>query len=369
MNLRADIPAAAATKADPIRYSQCWEDADILLEALAPKTGSTCVSICSAGDNTLSLLSTDPDCVIAIDSNPSQLHCLKLRVAAYRTLSHGEMLAFLGIRPSEIRHELYLRCRPFLPWKTAQFWDAHSDFITRGFATIGKFERYFSLFRNRILPLAHSAKDIAELLRPKSAEERIRFYKVRWNNWRWRILFNLFFSRAVMGRIGREKSFFRYAEGSISKQIKTRTEYALTELDPSQNPYLHFILTGTYGDSLPHALREENFKKIRANLDRLTFIEGTLQTFLSNHPNMRANAWNLSDVFEYLPVESCSKIYADIADSSHPGARLAYWNMAVPRSRPDSLKDRIVPLHDLSAPLHGRDRAFFYRNFIVEEIA
>ena len=39
-----------------IRYAQCWEDADVLLQALAVQPGDVCLSIASGGENTLSLL-------------------------------------------------------------------------------------------------------------------------------------------------------------------------------------------------------------------------------------------------------------------------------------------------------------------------
>lgn len=40
-----------------IRYAQCWEDADILLEALDIQPTDTCLAIASAGDNALAMLS------------------------------------------------------------------------------------------------------------------------------------------------------------------------------------------------------------------------------------------------------------------------------------------------------------------------
>jgi len=68
-----------------LRYAQCWEDADILVDGLDVQPGDTCLSIASAGDNTLSLLTRAPARVIAIDLNPTQIAALELRVAAYRT--------------------------------------------------------------------------------------------------------------------------------------------------------------------------------------------------------------------------------------------------------------------------------------------
>src|SRR4029434_2763681 len=70
----------AAIRADfsQIRYAQCWEDADVLLEALAIQPGEVCLSIGSAGDNTLALLAREPARVIAVDLNPSHLARLRL---------------------------------------------------------------------------------------------------------------------------------------------------------------------------------------------------------------------------------------------------------------------------------------------------
>src|SRR5512142_1052517 len=103
----------AGLKADfsIIRYAQCWEDADVLLEALDIQPGDVCLSIASAGDNTLAMLAKSPGAVLAIDLNPAQLACLELRVAAFRELAHGEMLELWGSAPSTRRESLYHRCR------------------------------------------------------------------------------------------------------------------------------------------------------------------------------------------------------------------------------------------------------------------
>src|SRR5271170_3564698 len=99
-----------AGKADfrAIRYAQCWEDADILLEALDVRPGDVCLSIASAGDNALALLTRQPAKVIALDLSLAQLACVELRVAAYRTLEHAELLELVGstVAPGWRRREL-----------------------------------------------------------------------------------------------------------------------------------------------------------------------------------------------------------------------------------------------------------------------
>ena len=65
--------AAAHADFSLIRYAQCWEDADVLLAALDPSPGAVCLSIASAGDNTLALLARSPARVVAVDLNTAQL--------------------------------------------------------------------------------------------------------------------------------------------------------------------------------------------------------------------------------------------------------------------------------------------------------
>ena len=55
------MKSEAAARADfsRLRYAQCWEDADVLLAGLDVQPSDTCLTVASAGDNTLSLLTRD----------------------------------------------------------------------------------------------------------------------------------------------------------------------------------------------------------------------------------------------------------------------------------------------------------------------
>lgn len=359
----------AAERADfsGIRYAQCWEDADVLLAALEPGPGKHCLSIASAGDNTLALLSRDPESVLALDLSPAQIACLELRVAAYRELQHDELLAFVGSVESAARPRLYQACRKHLSADVLAFWDERADLIAAGIGSVGKFEHYFRVFRERVLPLVHPPGRVRELLFPKSFPDRRSFYDNRWNSVRWRLMFRVFFSRTVMGFLGRDPEFFHYVEGSVSERILKRTEYALTELDPAANPYIQWILTGRHNGALPAALREENFERIRNNLDRLQWRCGSLEESLGR--DRKFDCFNLSDIFEYMSPSSYEQLLQLIVSSARPGARLAYWNMLAPRHRPESLAASLRPLTELSSRLFARDQAFFYSALVVEEVA
>jgi len=365
-----DSSTEAAARADftQIRYAQCWEDADILLDGLAIRPGNVCLSIASAGDNSFSLLAHNPAKVIAIDLNPAQLACVWLRRAAYDCLEHSELLQLIGSTPCDHRGDLYQRCRRELPGTPRQFWDARPQLIAAGIGSGGKFERYFTLFRTRILPCVHTRARVERLLLGGSLAERQLFFDSKWNSWRWRLLFRLFFSRSVMGRFGRDPAFFKYVEGSVAARIFERSRHALTQLDPAGNPYLQWILIGRHTTALPHSLRPENFAGIRRNLDRLHIHLGSIEAYLTEHLDERIDRMNLSDIFEYMSDSNYCALLDLLVRHANPGARLAYWNMLVPRSRPESMAARLRPLDDLAGELFLKDKAFFYSRFVVEEV-
>ena len=354
-----------------IRYAQVCEDADILLEGLEIAPGDTCLSIASAGDNAFSMLAKNPAKVIAVDLNQAQLFCLELRVAAYRSLNHSEFLELMGSRPSVKRLSYYQKCRNLLSDEAFYFWDNKQSEINKyGLAGVGKFEHYFRLFKQFVLPLIHSKKTVNLLLTKKNQVEREDFYKHCWNSWRWKVLMRLFFSKTLMGRLGRDPEFFRYVDGSFSDHVLAKVKHAFEVLDPSENPYLHWILRGTHGEALPFALRAENFDAIRNHLDRLEWhclsIEDFIQQCESNHTKI--DKFNLSDIFEYMSKENYISALSNLISISNKNSRFLYWNMMVPRSSPDELQDKLISLDALAKELHFQDKAFFYNKLVIEEV-
>lgn len=351
-----------------IRYAQCWEDADVLLAGLDVQPGDRCLAIASAGDHALALLTRHPAAVVAIDLSPAQLACLALRVAAYRALDHGALLELVGSRPSTRRRALYAACRPVLAPSARAFWDARLPLVDAGLGAAGRFERYLRLFRRWVLPAAQGPMTVERLFMPRPAAERVAFFDDVWDHWRWRLLFRLFFSRFVMGRLGRSPSFFAYAEGDVAARLQARVRHACTALAPAENPYLQWILTGRHRTALPLALRPESFGVIRANLDRLTWQVTSLEAFLATQPACSFDRFNLSNVFEYVASTHYHRLLDALVRAGRPGGRLAYWNLFADRQRPEAMADRLRPLPALADRLHARDRAFFYHRFVVEEL-
>ena len=199
-------------------------------------------------------------------------------------------------------------------------------------------------------------------------------------------MFKLFFSKYIVGKLGRDKEFFRYAEKNISEEMKERSRYALCELNPYENPYINYILMGNYRkDCLPYFLRKENFDKIRKNLHKVEILQSSVEEYL-DQIDFKIDKFNLSDIFEYMSAENYSKLMGKIYDNAEDNALLAYWNLIVERNsekldykKTDSEiavtgKEKNVNgkkyerMKELDRKLHEKDMTFFYTDFVVEKV-
>ncbi len=349
-----------------IRYANCWEDADILLEGLAPAEGSKILSIGSAGDNSFSLLTTNPEIVVAIDINKIQLHLIELKKAAIKKLNYEEALEFLGFTPSEKRIELFQSIKDEMSLEAIYYWERNIHLIEAGVIYGGKFENYFRMFNRRILPLIHSKKTVAKLLSSKTKPEQEAFYNEKWNTWRWKLLFKVFFSKYVMGKYGRDPEFMKEVNVSVSQTIYNKAAAHLQSEEAQKNFILHFSLTGNFGTLLPHYMQKENFEIIKQNIDCLVIKQGSAQQPVDDYGKFEA--MNLSNIFEYMN----EKVFAATAEALLKGTerngKLAYWNLMVPRRVSEIFPEKVEYQKDLSLNLTKSDKGFFYNQFIIDKI-
>ena len=350
---------------DIIRYANCWEDAAVLLRGLNPDPGSKILSIGSAGDNSFSLLITQPELVVAVDVNPIQLFLIELKRAAIQELSYEEVLQFLGFRPCKDRLQFFDQIKQILSPDCLLYWEQHREQLNAGIITQGKFEGYFQLFVRRILPWIHTQKRVEALLAPKSAAEQKAYYEKRWDTWRWRFLFKLFFSKTIMGRYGRDPEFLKEVEVSVGKTIYTKAGNHLRNPLAQRNFMLRYTLTASFGELLPHYLQPEHFPIVKANLDKLQLVQGYAEDAINQHGTFRY--MNLSNIFEYMNPELFHQTAKQLVDSLEKGGRLAYWNLLVPRHIANEFPAEMIALEESSAELSANDNGFFYNQFLVDE--
>ena len=351
----------AQAKFDFIRYANCWEDPDNLLKSLNIKGGSG-VSVLSAGDNTLALLTGDPAHITAIDVNPTQIHLFNLKKAGFQALGYDDLLRLLGVTKSKNAYALFLTLENRMDREAFEYFRGRREYFDKGIINIGKFERYFQIFRGKIIPLFSSKRRFEQFSEMDDIDEQARFYNKYINNRRFKAVFNAFFGFRTMGKLGRDKHFYDYVEDKEDSgaNIKKVTDYALTHVPNRDNPYANYIFLNRYPQrALPLYLRRESYPVIRERLDRIEVRLGDLESLSGKY-----DFFNLSDIFEYMSDGEFVRNTAQLCKLSNDGARAAYYNMQNKRYFSDS---RLSLQTELSEQLTKQNRAFFYRDFLVYE--
>ena len=305
-----------------ISYAQVWEDPAVLSAALRIQPDDDVLSVCSAGDNAFALAIDGARSVTCIDLSRPQLALAELKLRAAQKMPLPGLQSMLGF-------------------------DIGGNRV--------------SLYRRRTI---HGLLDLDD-----PAEQRAYFER-HWNTRRWRGLFKLFFSQAVMSRRGRSKEQFAHVQGPVSAAFLKRAEHVLCNIPAHSNYFLHWYLTGRF----PHLeaahpyLSSAGHAVLAECADRFRFVAADVETFLRDCEPGSFSAFNYSNIFEYLDADTHRRILELTVRAARPGARICYWNLLVPRWRPDELADRIDRDEALAARLHAGDRSFVYGAVHVETV-
>ncbi len=351
-------------------YAQCWEDPESDREALQIRPDDTVFSITSGGCNVLTFLIDNPRSVYALDVNPRQNYLLDLKMGAFAVLPYFEMLELLGVRDSRRRRDLYGRVRGALGKESRTYWDARQVSVDGGIIHAGRYESYMRLLR-RCLESVKGKRLIRAFFETDDPAERVRLYRREWDTPLWRFFTRIFLSRGLMSALFTGE-FFRYVEGSFSfgAHFARLVERALTEMPLRENYFASYILLGRYFDEdhLPPYLMRKNFSVIRERLARVHPVTGTCGEFFAGMRDSSVQKFNFTNIFEWMSEEACEGLLREAWRVASHGAVMTYRNLLVFRERPPALQKMVVPDRRLAEALHVRDRAFIYRNYVVERI-
>ena len=335
-----------------IHYSNCHEDIDLILSYFSD-TYKEVLSVASGLDNSLSFLIYDNIKVHSFDSNPTQIYLGNLKIAAIKNLDYNQYLILMGIKDGN-RILIFNSLMPYLDNESYNYFNNHLFLIEKGLSHIGRFEYYFQLFRNDIFPLTTSKKNIDKFSSLNTIEEQRTFYNNKINTKRFKLMFKVFFSEFVMSKTGRDKSFFKYNEDKLSKALKKRVDIGFNNNLNKDNPYLTYVLRNNF-DTVPFYLKEENFNKIKKNINNITLELKSFDSML----NQKYDFMNLSDIFEYMNNQVMDNYGRKIEECLNENGRCTFFNMM--NKREINLKR----INDKSDLIHNK--AFYYMDFLVYE--
>ena len=342
---------------DYLRYANCWEDADLLLKEMNVSAGSRILSIASAGDNSFSLLTKDPSKIVAVDLNLVQLYLVELKKAAFKSCTYTEFIQFLGFSKCENRLSLFNKLVHNLEINSKRYWEQHLDEIERGIIYEAKFEKYFLYFSRKIVPIIHNKTRVNKLFEEKSLKEQQYYFSEKFNTWRWRLLFKIFFSKYVMGKFGRDPKFMEEVDLNVGSYIFQKTSDHMSSELAQKNHFLDFIMRGKFNIQLPHYAREQNFQIIKSRVDRLSTYHGKVEDVKGL--GLKFDAFNLSNIFEYLPKAYCLNISKDLEQLANENAIVLYWNLMVDRN----LSNLNTAFESIKVE-DQKDLGFFYKKMV-----
>lgn len=346
-----------------LHYSCVWEDADVLCQALAPVAlGRRLLSISSAGDNSLALLTLDPSEVVAIDIDRAQLAALDLRSRAFEKLDHEELMAFLGVHEGYDRLAIYQRLRPALSEWSRAFWDSAPKAVQGGIIHSGRFERYMRWFR-AILP-SRARAAFGQLAVASTVAERKRIYDEECDGFFWRVATSVGFSPKAISRFDHHRRHLDDVTISVADAMRERLRRALTVAPWTKSPYLTYFLTGNYRpDALPLYLRPEYHSIIASRTVRLSLIQIDLAGVASLG---RFSGFNLSNVFEHLDPAAFEKTYQGVLAAAENESRIVYW-YTFPNRQPAFFLAQVQPLA-VAARLHEHDSVGTYESLHIDQV-
>jgi S-adenosylmethionine-diacylglycerol 3-amino-3-carboxypropyl transferase len=350
-----------------VSYASCWEDPLILQEALQVQPGDNVLSICSGGCNSLSLLIQDPAAMTVVDFNPAQVHLVRLKMAAIRTLDHGGLLELIGVRDSSRRRGLYEETKTVLSSADVAYWDMRLTQIDKGLFRIGRTDKYLMRFGKIIRTLFGRAK-VERLFAAKEVAEQKALFLKEWDGMLWRGLFKAFFHRAVISR-AKDPTHFRFVDfDGFGDRFRQRTEWLFTEVPLKDNYFLGMVFLGRYPHerAVPPYLLEENQAIVAERLDRISFHLGDLEGLLNVTADRAFDRFNLSNLFDWVDDEHLTRALKKVVRTGKPGGRMIYWNTLMPRPLP--VVEGLSNHAEDAAEMLKRDR-FIYAHFTVASLS
>ena len=352
-----------------IKYSQCWEDTDVLVSALILEDDDEVLSITSGGDNSLALSGFTKKRLISIDMNIHQNYLLELKLLSIKELEYDEVIKFFGILYSNERIKYYNSIKEKLSNGSLNFWNNNLHLIKKGIIHIGKFENYFRIFRVFVLRLSGNKKHVKYLFAEKDVKKHINFYQTKWNTYRWRVIMNLFLNKKFMKKVGRSKVMFKHhKENKISNHYLEKTDNVLMSKNIFSNSYMYYVLNGNYLKNYPYYLKKINFEKIKNSICNIEIITENIIEYLKKIKDNSFNKFNLSDVFEAMSKNDSNIVFQEILRTGKNNSRIIFWNNLIKRDIPPNLQSNFIRDKEKEKELSVFEKFKYYEKFYIYKL-
>ncbi|MDE1158267.1 MAG: DUF3419 family protein [Neorhizobium sp.] len=366
-------------------YPQIWEDPEIDMRAMELSEGHSIVTIGSGGCNMLAYLSRSPKSIDVVDLNPHHIALNRLKLSAFRNLSgHADVVRYFGMTETRGNSRLFdEQIAPNLDEATRAYWQKRTlsgrrrvEVFDRNIYRTGLLGRFIGA--GHLIARLHGI-DLTEMAKTKSLREQRQFFDDR--------IAPLFDKPLIRWITARKSSLFglgippqQYDElagmadgGSIAPVLRQRLEKLACHFPLRDNYFAWQAFMRRYPaaheGSLPTYLQAENYKTIRANVDRVAVHHESYTELLKRKAAGTVDRYILLDAQDWMTDEQLNDLWTEITRSAAPGARVIF-RTAAEKSVLDgrlsqALADQWDYLADRSIDLNLQDRSAIYGGFHI----
>lgn len=357
-------------------YAQIWEDPEVDMEALAITPDSHVVTIASGGCNVLSYLTAGPARITAVDLNTAHVALNRLKLVAARRLPDHEsfhrFFAKADCRENVAAYHQFVA--PALDGATRRYWEGR-DLVGR--RRIGGFARgiYRQGLLGRFIGAAHMLArlhgvDPRRMLNAKSLEEQRAIFEED--------LARVFDSAITRWLISQPASLFGLGippaqyealagDAQMAGVLKARLKKLACDFELKDNYFAVQAFGRGYAGgegALPPYLRAANHAAIVEGVARVDVRHVNLTDFLASQPAGSADRYVLLDAQDWMSDQQLNALWAEIARTARPGARVLFRTAGEPSILPGRVDEAILSCWDYKAEASldytARDRSAIY---------
>ncbi len=360
-------------------YAQIWEDPVVDLEAMALRPDSRVVTIASGGCNALSYLTAGPAEVVAIDLNAAHVALNRLKQAAVRSLDHAGFQSFIEGRADDPAGVFDRRIAADLDEATRDYWTGRDRLGRRRITAFGR-NIYRTGLLGRFIGAAHLLAralgvDPRGILAARDVAEQRAFFEARLSPlFERRIVRLMLRSPASLFGLGIPPAQYRAlgtAGPTMADVVRERLRRLACDFPLRENYFAWQAFNRAYGPAgsapRPLYLQASCFGAVKANIDRLSVVHGSLTSYLEAAAPGRFDRLVLLDAQDWMSPAELTRLWRAIDRAAGPEARVIFRTAGtasiLPGRLPPDLLARWSYREAESAALHARDRSAIYGGF------
>lgn len=350
---------------DRLRYSLVWEDSYPLYHGLDLQPDDRVLVITSAGCNVLNTLLKNPRQVIAIDLNPMQNKLLLLKEHVILYHEHAVFRALMGFDGSAGVAGAFQQLDGTLPADGRGYWASFFESHPEGILTAGKLEAYITGFFETLD--AGTRQKLHGLIERDEVRAQWNFFRDELHAGSFRDQFIQYFDDQNLSK-GRDPALFKYAQESGGVAFYNRLLRQLSTTVVKNNFFFRFFFFGPRQlpeSILPPCYQQRNYYALRAQLPRLTVVDGEAVDYLLSAGGGAVTKASLSNIFEYTDQTEFRRVCRLLGSRSGWRLRFVFWNLLQEQGAfldADGWND--VPVSD---PVTQDAACFYFRNWRVVE--